>query len=129
MKRPPRKKDAPIIGKRLIARVLFSASVIVCGVLFIYIHELSDGSMSRRDQTMVSNSVPDGDHVLTTFLDIHLLRLPRFGVCNPKSGSRLRHSTKPRPTIHGFRISNGATRADIFALHAVRVPNGIPCPP
>lgn len=54
MKRPPRKKDAPIINQRLIGRVLFSASMIVCGVLFIYGYELSDGSMSRRDQTMVS---------------------------------------------------------------------------
>lgn len=53
MKRPPRKKEAPIITQRLVARVLFSASMIVFGVLFIYGYELSDGSMSRRDQTMV----------------------------------------------------------------------------
>lgn len=56
MKRPPRKKDAPIINKRLIARVLFSASMIIVGVLFIYLYELSDGSMSRRDQTMASST-------------------------------------------------------------------------
>ncbi|KAG8913375.1 High affinity Ca2+/Mn2+ P-type ATPase-like protein [Tulasnella sp. 408] len=52
MNRPPRKKDAPIINARLISRVLFSAAMIVSGVLFIYMYELSDGSMSRRDQTM-----------------------------------------------------------------------------
>ncbi|KAG8873580.1 High affinity Ca2+/Mn2+ P-type ATPase-like protein [Tulasnella sp. 331] len=52
MKRPPRKKDAPIINQRLIGRVLFSASMIVLGVLFVYMYELSDGSMSKRDQTM-----------------------------------------------------------------------------
>ncbi|KAG8995566.1 High affinity Ca2+/Mn2+ P-type ATPase-like protein [Tulasnella sp. JGI-2019a] len=52
MRRPPRKKEAPIINRRLISRVLFSASMIVFGVLFVYMYELSDGSMSKRDQTM-----------------------------------------------------------------------------
>ncbi|KDQ20251.1 hypothetical protein BOTBODRAFT_51572 [Botryobasidium botryosum FD-172 SS1] len=52
MRRPPRPKNAPIITSRLLTRVLFSASMIVIGTLFVYIHELSDGSMSRRDQTM-----------------------------------------------------------------------------
>ncbi|KAJ7935375.1 Ca-transporting ATPase [Mycena leptocephala] len=44
MRRPPRKKDAPIITRRLLYRVLFSASIIVLGTLF----------MSRREQTMVN---------------------------------------------------------------------------
>ncbi|CAE6464561.1 unnamed protein product [Rhizoctonia solani] len=52
MKRPPRRKDEPIITQRIVGRVLFSASAIVLGTLFVYAHELSDGSMSRRDQTM-----------------------------------------------------------------------------
>ncbi|CAE7208909.1 unnamed protein product [Rhizoctonia solani] len=52
MKRPPRRKDEPIITQRIVGRVLFSASLIVLGTLFVYAHELSDGSMSRRDQTM-----------------------------------------------------------------------------
>ncbi|KAG8891155.1 High affinity Ca2+/Mn2+ P-type ATPase-like protein, partial [Tulasnella sp. 403] len=52
MKRPPRRKEAPIISKRLIARVLFSASVIVLGVSWVYLWELSDGRMEKRDQTM-----------------------------------------------------------------------------
>jgi len=52
MRRPPRAKDAPIITKRVLFRVLFSASVMVLLTLFVYIHELSDGRMSRRDQTM-----------------------------------------------------------------------------
>jgi len=53
MRRPPRRKDENIISQRLLARVLFSASMIVLGTLFIYMYELSDGSMSNRDQTMV----------------------------------------------------------------------------
>jgi len=52
MRRPPRRKDAPIITKRLLYRVMFSASIIVVETLFIYIYALSDDKMSRREQTM-----------------------------------------------------------------------------
>ncbi len=53
MRRPPRKKNAPIITKRLLYRVLFSASIIVFGTLFVYTFALEDDDMSRREQTMV----------------------------------------------------------------------------
>ena len=53
MRRPPRKKGTPVLNRQLMIRVAFSATMIVCGTLFIYAHETSDGSMSRRDQTMV----------------------------------------------------------------------------
>ncbi|KAF8342682.1 calcium-transporting P [Cantharellus anzutake] len=52
MRRPPRPKNAPIITRPLILRVLFSASVMLLLTLFVYMYELSDGKMSRRDQTM-----------------------------------------------------------------------------
>jgi len=52
MRRPPRKKDAPIITKRLLYRVLFSASIIVLGTLFVYVFALEDDNMSKREQTM-----------------------------------------------------------------------------
>ncbi|KAI0701005.1 calcium-transporting ATPase [Cerioporus squamosus] len=52
MRRPPRRKDAPIISKRLVYRVLFSASIIVVGTLFVYMYALADDRMSRREQTM-----------------------------------------------------------------------------
>jgi magnesium-transporting ATPase (P-type) len=55
MRKPPRKKDEPIITKQLLYRVLFSASIIVVGTLFIYILSLSDEHVSRREQTMVSS--------------------------------------------------------------------------
>jgi len=54
MRRPPRKKNAPIITRRLLYRVLFSASVIVLGTLFVYRFALDDDGMSRREQTMAS---------------------------------------------------------------------------
>lgn len=57
MKRPPRPKTAPILTKRLLYRVAFSASVIICGVLFILAREQGDGSDLARDQTMVRQPV------------------------------------------------------------------------
>jgi magnesium-transporting ATPase (P-type) len=53
MRKPPRKKDEPIINQRLLYRVLFSASMIVTGVMLVYVLALSDDHMSRREQTMV----------------------------------------------------------------------------
>lgn len=55
MRQPPRKKDAAIITKRLIQRILFSAAIIVAGTLFVYMFALDDDKMSRREQTMVSS--------------------------------------------------------------------------
>ncbi|KAH9174472.1 hypothetical protein EDB89DRAFT_573900 [Lactarius sanguifluus] len=57
MRKPPRKKDEPIISRRILSRVAFSTSVIVVGTLFVYYFALSnDQRMSRRDhwQTMVT---------------------------------------------------------------------------
>jgi Ca2+-transporting ATPase len=54
MRKPPRKKDEPIISRRIQARVIFSASIIVLGTLFVYYFALSDDNIiSRHDQTMV----------------------------------------------------------------------------
>lgn len=54
MRRPPRAKNAPVLTRRLLYRILFSASMIVFGTLFIYAEELSDGDLPERDQTIVS---------------------------------------------------------------------------
>ncbi|UZJ56340.1 hypothetical protein CBS101457_005660 [Exobasidium rhododendri] len=53
MKRPPRKRTDPIITKRLIARILFSAATIVLGTIWIYWGELNEDNFAdSRDQTM-----------------------------------------------------------------------------
>ncbi|KAH7919088.1 calcium-transporting P [Leucogyrophana mollusca] len=52
MRKPPRKKNEPIITNRLLYRVLFSAATIVCGTAFIYTTALDDDLVSRREQTM-----------------------------------------------------------------------------
>ncbi|KAL1745521.1 hypothetical protein HDZ31DRAFT_63015 [Schizophyllum fasciatum] len=52
MRKPPRKKNAAIITQRLLYRVLFSASLIVAGVLLVYLWALDDSGLSKREQTM-----------------------------------------------------------------------------
>jgi len=53
MSRPPRSKTARVLTRRLIQRVLTSASIIMLGTLLIYIREMSlDNTVSARDTTM-----------------------------------------------------------------------------
>ncbi|TRM56861.1 hypothetical protein BD626DRAFT_413004 [Schizophyllum amplum] len=52
MRKPPRKKDAAIITQRLMYRILFSASLIITGVMLVYLWALEDAGLSRREQTM-----------------------------------------------------------------------------
>jgi Ca2+-transporting ATPase len=42
MRKPPWKKDEPIIDWRILMRVIFSATIIVSGTLFVYHSALSD---------------------------------------------------------------------------------------
>ncbi|GMF13767.1 unnamed protein product [Phytophthora lilii] len=53
MKEGPRSKDASIITRTMIRRVLTSACFIVCGTLYVFWVELSDdGTISKRDRTL-----------------------------------------------------------------------------
>ncbi|KAG7400616.1 ATPase, P-type (transporting), HAD super, sub IC [Phytophthora boehmeriae] len=53
MKEGPRSKDASIITRTMLRRVLTSACFIVCGTLYVFYIELgSDGVISKRDRTM-----------------------------------------------------------------------------
>ncbi|KAF1330371.1 Calcium-translocating p-type atpase, pmca-type, partial [Globisporangium splendens] len=53
MKEGPRSKDASIITRSMIKRILTSALCIVAGTLYVFYNELAvDGSVSKRDRTM-----------------------------------------------------------------------------
>lgn len=53
MKRPPRKRGAPVLTKALIQRVCLSAFIIMLGTMLVYRHEMLDGGeVTRRDTTM-----------------------------------------------------------------------------
>lgn len=52
MKRPPRKRDEKILTYKLFKRVLQSAICIIIGTLFIFVKEMVDGEITKRDTTM-----------------------------------------------------------------------------
>ena len=52
MMRPPRKKTDDIITRPLLNRVVTSGIVILLGTLYVFITEMEDGEISRRDTTM-----------------------------------------------------------------------------
>lgn len=52
LKQPPRNVKQPIINLELIINVLISSFVIICGTLFVFVYEMSDGQVDERDQTM-----------------------------------------------------------------------------
>ncbi|DAZ95583.1 TPA: hypothetical protein N0F65_006069 [Lagenidium giganteum] len=53
MREGPRSKDADIITRPMIRKILTSALFIVCGTLYVFYKELAvDGTISKRDRTM-----------------------------------------------------------------------------
>lgn len=53
MKRPPRKRNDPVLTRELIRRVAQSAFIIMVGTMLVYKHEMLDGAVvTRRDTTM-----------------------------------------------------------------------------
>lgn len=53
MKKPPRKRNAPVLTWPLIRRVLTSALIIMLGTMLVYTTEmLADGQVTKRDTTM-----------------------------------------------------------------------------
>jgi Ca2+-transporting ATPase len=63
MARPPRKKTEDIISRPLLSRVISSGIVVLAGTLFVFLTEMEDGAISRRDLTMT----------FTTFVAFDLL--------------------------------------------------------
>lgn len=52
MNKPPRKRDDAILTHNVIRRVLQSAIMIILGTLYIFIKEMSDMEITKRDTTM-----------------------------------------------------------------------------
>lgn len=108
MRRPPRSKNAPVLSKRLLYRIAFSASMIVMGTLFIYAEELSDGDTAQRDQTMVGPQSLARDATKTSLcfvcVDIYLFRLSRSRFRNTESRVVLRLDPKSHARLDSWRI-------------------------
>ena len=56
MNRPPRARNARVLTRPLIQRVLQSATVIMIGTMLIYVYEMTDGKVTARDTTMTFTS-------------------------------------------------------------------------
>ncbi|KAG0755928.1 hypothetical protein G6F26_002328 [Rhizopus arrhizus] len=52
MKKPPRSRNANILTKPLITRVLSAALIVTMGTMFVYVSEMSDGIVTNKDATM-----------------------------------------------------------------------------
>ncbi len=52
MNKPPRRRGAPVLTWPLIQRVLTSAAIIMTGTMTVYVHEMLDGAVNKRDTTM-----------------------------------------------------------------------------
>jgi len=52
MKKPPRSRNAHILTRRLVIRVLTAAFIVVLGTVFIYTSEMVDGHVTARGRTM-----------------------------------------------------------------------------
>lgn len=56
MTQPPRPRNANVLTKRLIRRVLTSASIIMMGTLFIYLREMVDEDDPNVDPTLLNET-------------------------------------------------------------------------
>ncbi|KAI9486624.1 MAG: PMR1-type calcium-transporting P-type ATPase [Benjaminiella poitrasii] len=52
MKKPPRSRNANILTKPLLTRVLTAAVIVTLGTMFVYMSEMSDGVVTNKDATM-----------------------------------------------------------------------------
>ncbi|KAI8991345.1 PMR1-type calcium-transporting P-type ATPase [Mycotypha africana] len=52
MKKPPRARNANILTKPLITRVLTAAVIVTLGTMFVYLSEMADGVVTNKDATM-----------------------------------------------------------------------------
>lgn len=135
MKRPPRSRNTAILSRRLLERVVFSASIILVGVLFILAREMSDGSTGHRDQTMVRGSLHGPtflERELTFFFfstivaEFHLLRLPGPRVRSTKSWTQCTpppRKCQPHPSPDRVRLFHGSTLSHLLPSTPRSVPN------
>ncbi|KAJ1327470.1 putative calcium P-type ATPase [Microdochium nivale] len=52
MSRPPRARTEPVLTRALLQRVFISAAIITTGTMAVYISQMADGAVDRRDTTM-----------------------------------------------------------------------------
>src|SRR5262245_59452735 len=71
MSRPPRPRNAMILTRKVIERVLTQACVILIGTMCVYVMEMKDGQVTARDTTMV---LPPPHSPTPLTVDVHGIR-------------------------------------------------------
>ena len=103
MSRPPRSKNARVLTRPLIQRVLTSATIIMLGTLSVYIHEMAhNGRVTARDTTM-------------TFTCFVFFDMFNALTCRSESKSVLRGELK----VLGNRMFNFAVGGSLLGQMAV----------
>ncbi|SOV01742.1 probable PMR1 - secretory pathway Ca++-transporting P-type ATPase [Ustilago sp. UG-2017a] len=67
MARPPRAKNSPVLTRRLFYRIAFSATMVVLGTLYVYIHELAPADIEPDPSAAVGGKVADQRDSTMTF--------------------------------------------------------------
>lgn len=52
MNKPPRKRGAEILTKKVLKRLLMNAAFVIAGTIFVYVREMEDDQITARDTTM-----------------------------------------------------------------------------
>ncbi|PWY99944.1 calcium-transporting P [Testicularia cyperi] len=92
MSRPPRAKNAPVLNSRLIKRILFSATMVVLGTLYIYIHELVPVDIEVDPEAQPGRFADQRDSTMTftcfVFLDL-VSAVQNRGLYTPLTANRM----------------------------------------
>lgn len=89
MSRPPRAKNAPVLNKRLFYRIAFSATMVVLGTLYVYIHELVPVDIQAPQQGKVADQ-RDSTMTFTCFVFLDLVSaVQNRGLYTPLAANKM----------------------------------------
>ncbi len=89
MARPPRAKNAPVLNTRLLYRIGFSATMVVLGTLYVYVHELVPADIEAPAGSKVADQ-RDSTMTFTCFVLLDLVSaVQNRGLHTPLTANRM----------------------------------------
>ncbi len=90
MAKPPRKKDAPVLNRRLLYRIGFSATMVVVGTLYVYVHELVPTDIAAEGGSGKVADQRDSTMTFTCFVFLDLVSaVQNRGLYTPITANRM----------------------------------------